>query len=488
MKNKRFLLSNLLIVVVPTLAFSTQKPNLIIVMTDEHNFRTLSCYRNHLPIDQGAVWGKEAAEIKTPNLDRLADNGAIMMNFYSVQPVSSPSRGSFFTGLYPQLNGVVQNDLIMKDVRTIGHMLRESGYDTGYCGKLHLNGTPKPGWHPSRDFGFTDNKYMFNRGHWKVLSMDEKGEGVVVDTEDNQGARKKIDMKSFTTDFLTDRAMEYITAHKSKPFCYVLSIPDPHDPNMAREPYNSMYDNVKFEKPSTVNDKKEGYQSKWNSSAKKLAFDKPNHYFGKYFGMVKCIDDNIGRLWEHLKKEKLLDNTIVVFTADHGDMMGEHGRDQKGVPYTASAKVPMIIYYKGVIKPGMVVDNVMNSVDFIPTVLSMMGVNSKLGFNGRDCSKLIEGQKTPKDWNDMVVTKMQGWIAVATQDYKLIFTAGKKDITPVLFNLIKDPDEVHNCYGDASTKAKVKEMTKFLKNYMDKYNEPLLKDTNVTNQIEKILS
>lgn len=483
---KRVLSTLTAMAALPTLAMAAQKPNLLIIMTDEHNFRTLSCYRDNLPKEQGEVWGAEAAKIMTPNLDRLAEMGALFQNFYSIQPVSSPSRGAFFTGLYPQRNGVMKNDVFMNDVPTIGDMLRDNGYETGYCGKLHLNGDAKPGWHPERDFGFTDNRYMFNRGHWKFLKIEEDGSGKVMD--DVPGAIKKLNDSNFTTDFLADRTIEFISENRDKPFCYVMNIPDPHDPNRVREPYASLYHETKFELPATANmaDKYKIPGIK-EPAPKSLAFNKPNHYFAHYFSMVKCIDDNVGRVMKHLEEEGILDNTIIIFTADHGDMMGEHGLDNKGVPYDASAKVPTLLYCKGKIKAGSIVKPVINSVDFVPTVLSLMGIENTSNGDGRDCSQIITSGKTPKGWNDMVISKMGGWIAVATPDYKLIITS-KAGSTPCLFDLKSDPMELRNVFADGKNSAIIKSMTSFLDDYMAKSKEPLAKNESVMNQIKNILT
>jgi arylsulfatase A-like enzyme len=155
---------------------SAEKPkNLLIIQTDEHNFRTLGCYRALMPEDQSFIWGK-GVKVDTPNIDSIASRGAVCTRFYATSPVCTPSRAALMTGRYPQNTGSISNDLPMLDqMETFASVLSREGYDSGYAGKWHLDGDAKPGWKPERSFGFTDNRYMFNRGHWKNLAEDEGG-------------------------------------------------------------------------------------------------------------------------------------------------------------------------------------------------------------------------------------------------------------------------------------------------------------------------
>ena len=158
---------------IPNLALA-DKPNLLVIMTDEHNFRTLGCYRETLSPQQAFMWGK--AVVETPNIDSLAKNGAICTSFYATTPVCSPSRASFISGLYPQATPVVTNNIPLNDdVISFAELMKRQGYKTGFCGKWHLDGEGKPQWAPKRKFGFDDNRFMFNRGHWKKLEITPKG-------------------------------------------------------------------------------------------------------------------------------------------------------------------------------------------------------------------------------------------------------------------------------------------------------------------------
>ncbi|MHC4463503.1 MAG: sulfatase-like hydrolase/transferase, partial [Planctomycetota bacterium] len=154
---------------------AAKRPNLLIIQTDEHNFRTLGCCRKTLPPEQALIWGPKAV-VDTPNIDWLAQKGALCTSFYATTPVCSPSRAAFVSGRYPQNTPVVTNNIPLDDnIITFAELLRRQGYATGYSGKWHLDGTGKPQWAPERKFGFTDNRYMFNRGHWKQLEDTPQG-------------------------------------------------------------------------------------------------------------------------------------------------------------------------------------------------------------------------------------------------------------------------------------------------------------------------
>ena len=140
------------------------------------------------------------------------------------------------------------------------------------------------------------------------------------------------DEKTFSTDFLVDRAIEFMEDAGSNPFCLMLSLPDPHGPNTVREPYDSMYDEVEVPIPSTIR-KPDAQIPAWAPSEGKLTAATLRRLMPHYFGMVKCIDDNVGRMLAHLDQTGKLDQTVVVFTSDHGDLCGEHGRLNKGNPY-----------------------------------------------------------------------------------------------------------------------------------------------------------
>jgi arylsulfatase A-like enzyme len=466
------------------------RPNLLIIQTDEHNFRTLGCYRKTLPVQQAYVWGENVA-VETPHIDWLAEHGALCTSFYATTPVCSPSRSAWVSGRYPQNTPVITNDIPMDDeIITFAEILRQQGYETGYAGKWHLDGLGRPQWAPERQFGFADNRYMFNRGHWKQL--EDTPQGPRVAARNNGKPTYSIagaDKKNFTTDFLADKTIEFIQTHKEKSFCYMVSLPDPHGPNSVRAPYDTMYKHLNFQKPATGAKPDKDLPIWGKKSRKTISADG----MAKYFGMVKCIDDNVGKIIETLKHLKLMDHTIVVFTSDHGDLCGEHGRDNKGVPYEASAKIPFVLYYPAKVKPRTLIHETLTCVDFLPTILSLMNVTSAGKEQGRNASSLFVDGKAPADWKDVAFMRGTGqrngkdddnWLAVVTHRYKLVYSPQDP---PWLFDLEKDPDELINIYQKPEYKETVKKLAQELLVYGKKYNDPRINVPHIRNELEQAM-
>ena len=434
------------------------------------------------------MWGEKAV-CETPYIDSLAKEGMLFTKFYAATPVCSPSRSSLISGCYPQNTPVTNNNVHLKDgVVTFGHQLGKAGYATGYAGKWHLDGGGKPQWGPERKFGFDDNRYMFNRGHWKQFEFD--GNIPRVKSRNKKGqpdySVKGADEKSFATDWLMDRTIDFIDEHKEGPFAYMCSIPDPHGPDTVRAPYDQMYDDADVEMPRTF-DKDPDQAPTWAKPEKKCNFK-----MAQYHGMMKCIDDNVGKLIAALKERDLYDNTILIFTADHGDMRGEHHRQNKGVPMEASAKIPFVIRWPEKLKAGRKIDHAVNTTDFMPTILSLMGVEKSGQEEGRDLSAVFEGGsiEKEKDITFMRGTTQQnaqsaGWIAAVTPTHKLILS--DKD-EAWLLDLSQDPDELKNYISDPKQKATVKSLATSLKAYGEKHKDPKINNPHTGKVLSSLLA
>ena len=450
------------------------RPNLLIIHTDEHNFRTLGCYRKLMPKDRALMWGPTVCE--TPHIDWLADNGAVATRFYATTPVCSPSRAAFVSGRYPQNTPVVTNNIPMADETiTFAETLRKAGYATGYSGKWHIDGSGKPQWAPKRKFGFTDNRYMFNRGHWKQLEDTPDGPRVKA----RQGGKPSYsvagaDARSFTTDFLADKTVDFINAHKGEPFCYMVSIPDPHGPNTVRPPYDTMYAGKPLTAPATMSKPAAGLPA-WGAKQGKFSARQMELYYGK----VKCIDDNVGKILAAVRKAGLIEKTIILFTSDHGDLCAEHGRHNKGVPYEGSAKIPFVLYYPGKITGGTVVNQALGCVDFLPTILGMMGVKTAGKEQGRDAAALFTG-KAPADWKDVAIFRSTGqafgWLAAATARYKLVVSS---NAVPWLFDMEKDPHELKNFFADPACRETVRALSRELLAYCKTCTDPRIESPRI---------
>ena len=470
------------------------KPNVVVIMTDEHNFRTLGAYRKLMNKKQSYMWG--ANPVTTPNIDWLAEQGAIATSFYSSSPVCTPARGSFVSGMYPQNNGAYTNHVpLSDDVITFAQVLKNNGYATGYIGKWHLDGLGKPQWSPKRKFGFDDNRYMYNRGHYKQFVDTKDGAKVPVINAKGEPSYSTdgADEKSFSTDYQFGKMLSFIDNHinsdKEQPFMMMLSLSDPHGPDTVRAPYDTMYADVDFKLPHTYNvdPKQAPIWAKPDLKQNKMA---------NYYGMIKLIDDNMARLFSKLKQTKLLDNTIIIFTSDHGDLKGEHGRQNKSNPFEGSARVPFIVYYPKKITGGTVVKQALTTVDFQQTLLGLVGIEGSGNEEGRDGSPLFVKSNSAKStfvskWQDIAFIRQasttgSGWLTAVTDRYKLIYNPEGE---PWLFDLQADPDELINFYTVPAYRETIHFMATKLKQYEIKRNDIfLLNNDHMSAQVEKAIA
>jgi uncharacterized sulfatase len=278
--------------------------------------------------------------------------------------------------------------------------------------------------------------------------------------------------KQYLTDFLTDKSLEILERDKSKPFCLMLSIPDPHTPNITREPYTSMYKNMEFQIPETMKLISEIDRPKSGSpNNKNEAKDFDQIYLQNYFGMVKAIDDSVGRILTFLKDNNLEENTIIVFTSDHGDMLFEHKRRNKSVPYEAAARIPFVIKYPKKIPAGKIIHKAYTTADFAPTILSLMDAKPLPNVHGIDDSKVFENNTKVINSDRITYTRNTGanWVTSVSDHYKLIISKSEK---PWLFDLKKDPNELYNVYGKAAYKDVSSKLVSELKRQMKTFGDP----------------
>ena len=448
--------------------------NLLVIQTDEHHFKTLGCYGGKI--------------VPTPHLDWIAQNGAKATSFYATTPVCSPSRAALMSGRFPQHTPVTNNNIPLDaKIVTFAEVLRHRGYATGYAGKWHLDGEGKPQWAPKRKFGFTDNRFMFNRGHWKKFEDTKTGPRVAA----RRGGRpfyglSGADEKSFSTDWLTDKVIDFVDTNKKKPFCYMVSYPDPHGPNTVRAPYDEMFAKVKVPIPRSLTKTREQTPA-WAAKAPRITADTVRVLMPKYYGMVKCLDDNVGRILAALRANGQLERTVIVFTSDHGDLCGEHGRLNKGVPYEGSARIPFLVYCPGKIKGGTVVNEALSCVDFFPMVMALLGVKHGQPVDGRDASGLFTG--AGGKWEDITFLRStsnprQAWLCAVSDRYKLVYSSAGK---PWLFDLVKDPDELTNLFNDPIHRDMVRKMTAALAAYCKRENDPYAKQPQIKAAIAAVL-
>jgi arylsulfatase A-like enzyme len=416
-----------------------KSPNLLVIHTDQQSCWTISAYG--------------AKDISTPHIDSLAKEGAMWVNFFTNSAVCTPSRGCFLTGRYPHAHGAYKNNLPMNlDEITFASVLKENGYDTGYAGKWHLDGKRKPGWvHEERNFGFTDNFYMFNRGHWKKMT-----DSPISEISPNVFPPKQIgDEKSFTTDWLVDKTIDFINRPRKSPFCYMVSIPDPHTPFTVRGPYNTMFAPQKMTFPKSVPPKMKPKLRKQKA---------------QYLGQVKCIDDNVGRIIRTLKDNGIYDDTIVVFTTDHGEYMGEHGLMHKNQIYETAIRIPFIIRWPQKIAKGTELNQIFSTIDFLPTIVSLMGFATNGREQGKSASLLFMGKKTR--WENVAHVHHSSLerAHIFTQEFEMAYTDSGKN--GFLFDRKNDPDQTTNLFEKSDYKHVVFDLSKKIVEHHKKVNSP----------------
>ena len=332
------------------------------------------------------MWGPGSV-VETPNFDRLAKDGILCTRAYATAPVCSPlSRGNDHRSVPAEHRRVPTNNAELRDdVPTLAKIMANQGYRTSFVGKWHLGGNGKPEWAPKIDGGFQHKKHTCSIvGIGKSLHQTKTG--AKVDARDKSGSPSYgvsgADEESFSTDFLTDRAIESMAEAGDQPFLTVVSYPDPHGPNTVRAPYDRMYDHLRFLPPRTYG-RDDVAIPRWLGNAKNHAVFRGTQ-MSQYFGMVKCIDDNLGRIFTALEKSGKLDSTIIMMTSDHGDLCYEHDRLNKGNPYEGSARVPMLIRFPERIAAGQTYMQPMGTVDVTPTLLGLARIKTDYEFEGRD--------------------------------------------------------------------------------------------------------
>ncbi|MDO6351146.1 sulfatase-like hydrolase/transferase [Synechococcus sp. YX-04-1] len=411
------------------------KPNILIIQTDQQSLWTISAY-------------KKQNYLQTHYIDSLAEEGALSEHFYTNANPCTPSRGCFLSGTYPNIHGAqANNQAIFQEVNTFAKVLKSNGYTTSYFGKYHLDGSLRPGWvHPDRGMGFTETNLMFNRGHFKKIIRFAPAQ-----SNDQPNVFKEIgDEKSYTTDWLTHELIDFINRNVNHPFLSMLSIPDPHNPYITRNPYQSLFNPHEMtippsfhqdpsELPPWINKKKFHINNIETLQKHKAA----------YSGMVKLIDDKVGDIISCLKAKNIYDQTIIIFTSDHGDYMGEHGLLSKNGMYESAYKIPFIIRYPPKIKPKSMHTFQWSTIDFCPTLLDLTDTSYSPGeFTGQSRADLLVEQSTKTGGDDFIFIEDQslnpsekGEVGIIGNEF---WYAVNNSGFEVLFDRKSDPLQINN--------------------------------------------
>lgn len=477
-----------------------KKPNILFIHTDQQRADTLGCYGN--PV------------VKTPHLDKLAKDGVLFENAHCTHPLCTPSRASLLTGRYIHSHRLYRNGMpLNEEETTIADVLKDNGYKTGLIGKAHFtpykgdpkqhlesiqvnNGVPHDEcWDFWRNFnqsyyGFDHiemsmghGSYGMNGGQYGLWVHEQHPEKVKLFSQEEalEPSDKKysswksaVPLEIHSSTWITDKTIDFIKENKDQPFYAWVGYQEPHTPFNPPKPYCDMYDPADVPLPvrrkgewgDNLPDHIKYYLSRggWSS----ISEEQTREIIAHYYGMVSLVDDCVGRIMSSLEEEGLADNTIIVFTSDHGEWLGDHDLWLKGAVHTRGVtRIPMIIKWPGVSEKGHRVSAVASHVDVVPTLLDAAGADNPYGVQGTSLRPVVKGEieqvrpyaliehrHEPYDVNiqfqkeDGVLNKGAKDFylkTIVTNQYRLSYIPGMD--YGELFDHQSDPDELYNLWN-----------------------------------------
>lgn len=401
--------------------------------------------------------------VATPNFDRLAERGARFTRVYAANPVCTPDRSCILTGRYSHQQGMIFNNITLPPCEhTIAEVFSDAGYATHYIGKFHIDGKDIPGFVPP---GWRRRSFQtfegFNRGHWYPTGAQYF---------DNNGKLLKPDVYEPT--YQTDLAIEFMKRNRNHPFYCYLSWGPPHQPYHPSKEWD-IYDPAKLDfRP--------------NVPAEVRNDPKARRWMAGYYGSCSALDHEMGRLIRFLEESGLADDTLLVFSSDHGDMLGSHGLYYKEKPEEESLHIPLYISMPGRIRAKQSISTLVSSIDLTPTILSLCGLSPYLGITGKDLSGAVFGRGPNVDFiyaegamTDGKPRDIQGgygvmggkeWRALVTPTHKIVQTIDNR--TAALFDLERDPYEMKNLAGERPAAALQRELLAQMRRWAKEVGDP----------------
>lgn len=398
------------------------RPNVIVFFTDQQRWDTTGVHGNPLDL--------------TPNFDRMAQRGTHVFNSFTIQPVCGPARSCLQTGMYATQTGCFRNGIpLPMDMRTLAHEFKDAGYTTGYIGKWHLADRDSVGpvseeQRGGYDYWLASNVLEFTSDAYDMVMYDNDG--------------KPVKMPGYRVDAQTDAVIRYVDAHQHEPFFLFVSYIEPHHQNHVDD----------YPPPDGY---RERYSGRWTPPDLAALGGSTQAHLGGYFGMVKRLDEALGRLLDALKSLGMDDNTIVLFTSDHGNHFKTRNAEYKRSCHEASIRVPTAICGPG-FEGGGQIRELVSLVDLPPTLLDAAGIPIPQTMVGRSILPLIRKEAT--DWPEEVfiqISESQVGRAVRTRRWKYCVNAPDKNGNrdpgsdryedQYLYDLQADPHELTNLIG-----------------------------------------
>ncbi|MBN2136286.1 MAG: sulfatase-like hydrolase/transferase [Sedimentisphaerales bacterium] len=441
-----------------------RRPNVVVIMTDDQRWDCMSC--------EGHPF------LKTPNMDRIAAEGARFANMFVTTSLCSPSRASFLSGLYAHAHKVTNNFTdYPADLGSYPLQLRKAGYETAYIGKWHM-GEDSDEKRPGFDYWVT-----------------HKGQGQYYDTTFNVNGRREV-KKGYYTHRVTDMVVDWLAGEHEKPFLLVMGHKAPHTPFTPEEKYAHIYDGQEIRYPDSAFDLES--KPKWvkeridtwhgiygpiygfrkdfpDSSAEGVS--KFADFVRAYTASIKSVDDSVGRVYEALRGTGLLENTVLIFTSDNGFFLGEHGMSDKRTMHEGSIRVPLLVRYPKLIKAGTVIEQQVLNVDMAPSILDICGAVPLKKIHGRSWKGLLGGKTRGwrKSWYYSYDYEKQfpytpNVRGVRTDEWKYIHYPNGDDKPDMykaeLYNLKDDPGERKNLIDDKRYTRRVRQLKAELRRLM----------------------
>jgi arylsulfatase A-like enzyme len=441
-----------------------RRPNVVFILTDDQRWDLLGC--------EGHPF------LKTPNLDRLAAEGARFANMFVTTSLCSPSRASFLSGLYAHSHGVLNNFTDYPvDLPSFPRLLQAAGYETAYIGKWHM-GEQSDEKRPGFDY-------------W----ASHKGQGKYYDTEFNINGRRMI-KKGYYTHRVTDMAIDWLQRKHNKPFLLILGHKASHTPFTPEAKYRHIYDDIKIEYPKTafaLQGKPEwvkqridtwhgiygplyGFRKEFPDSSRESV-----RHFAEfvraYTATIKSVDDSVGRIYQALQRTGKLDNTLFIFAGDNGMFLGEHGMTDKRTMHEPSIRVPLLVRLPRLIRPRTVIHQMVLNIDLAPSILDICSAPALDNVHGMSFAPLLEGKTGGwrRSWYYEYNYERQfpytpNVRGVRTDEWKYVHyphgDGGPDRHKAELYNLSKDPGETRNLIDEPAYATKVTELRAELERLM----------------------